>query len=199
MSHNNDNGGMLFFGGAVVIVIILGFLIKILKSIVIELSLLFTAIGKMASAFILMAWQMAQVVGLLSLGVLAIYAAWVFSKKYYQLVKNATEVKDQLEGRFFELHAELNDSFKGLRRDAIREINQMRAELDEALKRSEVIPDNSASNQTISEAGLALAETATTQAADESTQSSDDHSTNTPAIEAKPQIQDTPKDISNPF
>lgn len=48
MSHNNDNSGMLYFGGMVVIVVILGLLIKILKSIMMELSLLFTAIGKMA-------------------------------------------------------------------------------------------------------------------------------------------------------
>ncbi len=37
MSHNDDNSGMLYFGGIVVVVLIVGFLIKILKSIMIEL------------------------------------------------------------------------------------------------------------------------------------------------------------------
>ena len=100
MSQNNDSSGMLYAGGIVVFIIVVGVLIKILKAIVIELSALCTAIAKMASAFISMAWQITQVVGLLSLGVLAIYAAWVFSKKYYQLVKDATDVKEQIENRF---------------------------------------------------------------------------------------------------
>jgi len=190
MSHNDDNSGMLYFGGLVVIVIVVGVLIKILKSIMIELSLLFTAIGKAASAFILMAWQIAQVLGLLALGVAAIYAAWVFSKKYYQLVKDATEVKAQIEVRFSELRYELDNSFKNLRRDAIREIDQMRFELDEALKRSEVVPDSSDSNQLTNESVNTSAEATAIETAGEFTQSTD---------EVMTQIQDTPKDISNPF
>lgn len=199
MSHNDDNSGMLYFGGIVVVVIIVGFLIKVLKSIMIELSLLFTAIGKMASAFILMAWQIAQVVGLLALGVAAIYAAWVFSKKYYQLVKDATEVKAQIESRFSSLQRELNDSFKSLRRDALREIAQMRAELDEALKRSEVAPDNSDSTQPTNEATNAAIEPATTEVASELTSSVDAQLADSSVNQPTTQIQDAPKDISNPF
>lgn len=198
MSHNDDNSGMLYFGGIVVVVLIVGFLIKILKSIMIELSLLFTAIGKMASAFILMAWQIAQVVGLLALGVAAIYAAWVFSKKYYQLVKDATEVKAQIESRFSSLQRELNDSFKSLRRDALREIAQIRAELDEALKRSEVVPDNSDSAQPTSETANTSVEPATTDIINQPTPSSDAQLAYEPTNQTT-QIQDAPKDISNPF
>lgn len=176
MSHNNDNSGMLYLGGIAVIVIMVGFLIKILKEIMIELSLLFAAIGKMASSFMAMAWQVALVLGLLSLGVLAIYAAWIFSKKYYQLVKDATEVKKQIENRFLELHTEFEDSFKRLHQNAAREIKQMRKELDEALKRSEVAP----------EAPTAVATT-------------NPQSTNEPKVQIAPQLQDAPKDISNPF
>ena len=73
MSQNNDNGELLFIGGIVTVVLVIGFLIKILKTIMIELSALFLAIGKMAAAFISMAWQITQVLGLLSLGILAIY------------------------------------------------------------------------------------------------------------------------------
>ena len=199
MSHNDDNSGMLYFGGIVVVVLIVGFLIKVLKSIMIELSLLFTAIGKMASAFILMAWQIAQVVGLLALGVAAIYAAWVFSKKYYQLVKDATEVKAQIESRFSSLQRELNDSFKSLRRDALREINQMRQELDEALKRSEVVPDNSDSTQSTSETASTSVESATTDIINQPTPSSDTQLADESANQPTTQIQDAPKDISNPF
>lgn len=46
MSHNDDNSGILYAGGIVVFIIVVGFLIKILKTIVIELSALFTAIAK---------------------------------------------------------------------------------------------------------------------------------------------------------
>ena len=199
MSHNDDNSGMQYFGGIVVVVLIVGFLIKILKSIMIELSLLFTAIGKMASAFILMAWQIAQVVGLLALGVAAIYAAWVFSKKYYQLVKDATEVKAQIESRFSSLQRELNDSFKSLRRDVFREIAQMRAELDEALKRSEVVPDKSDLAQPTDEAVNTAIEPVTTAAASELAPSSDTQLTDSTINQPTTQIQDAPKDISNPF
>lgn len=189
MSHNNDNSGMLYFGGIAVIVIMLGFLIKILKEIMIELSLLFAAIGKMASSFMTMAWQIALVLGLLSLGVLAIYAAWIFSKKYYQLVKDATEVKKQIENRFLELHTEFEDSFKRLHQNAAREIKQMRKELDEALKRSEVVPNGSTSGATASNAANASPAVATTNP----------QSTNEPKVQIVPQLQDAPKDISNPF
>jgi len=199
MSHNDDNSGMLYFGGIVVVVLIFGFLIKILKSIMIELSLLFTAIGKTASAFILMAWQIAQVVGLLALGVAAIYAAWVFSKKYYQLVKDATEVKAQTESRFSSLQRELNDSFKSLRRDTLREIAQMRQELDEALKRSEVVPDNPSSNQIATEVVGTSSDVVTNEVAGELISSSDAQLADESANQSTTQIQDAPKDISNPF
>lgn len=199
MSHNDDNSGMLYFGGIVVVVLIVGFLIKVLKSIMIELSLLFTAIGKMASAFILMAWQIAQVVGLLALGVAAIYAAWVFSKKYYQLVKDATKVKAQIESRFSSLQRELNDSFKNLRRDAIREISQMRQELDEALKRSEVVPGNSDSTQQAKETVNTAIEPATTEVTSELPPSTETQLADSSVNQPTTQIQDAPKDISNPF
>lgn len=199
MSHNDDNSGMLYFGGIVVVVLIVGFLIKALKSIMIELSLLFTAIGKMASAFFSMAWQIAQVVGLLALGVAAIYAAWVFSKKYYSVVKNATEIKEQLESRFIELQRELNDSFKSLRRDASREISQMRQELDAALKRSEVVPDNPSSNQIATEVVGTSADAVTSEVAGELISSSDAQLADESANQSTIQIQDAPKDISNPF
>lgn len=199
MSHNDDNSGMLYFGGIVVVVLIVGFLIKILKSILIELSLLFAAIGKMASAFILMAWQIAQVAGLLALGVAAIYAAWVFSKKYYSVVKNATEIKEQLESRFTELQRELNDSFKSLRRDASREIGQMRQELDEALKRSEVVPDNPSSNQIATEMVGTSADAVTSEVAGELISSTDAQLADSSVNQPTTQIQDAPKDISNPF
>lgn len=199
MSHNDDNSGMLYFGGIVVVVLIVGFLIKILKSIMIELSLLFTAIGKMASAFILMAWQIAQVVGLLALGVAAIYAAWVFSKKYYEVVKNATEIKEQLENRFSALQRELNDSFKSLRRDAIREISQMRQELDEALKQSEVVPDNPSSNQIAIEVVSTSTDVVTNEVAGELIPSTDARLADSSVNQPTTQIQDAPKDISNPF
>lgn len=199
MSHNNDNSGMLYFGGIAVIVIMLGFLIKILKEIMIELSLLFAAIAKMASSFMTMAWQIALVLGLLSLGVLAIYAAWIFSKKYYQLVKNATEVKEQIESRFLELHTEFEDSFKRLHQNASREINQMRKELDEALKRSDVVPTGSASSVAASDAANTSAEATTTQSANELAGSINAQVNNEPKVQSTTQIQDTPKDISNPF
>jgi hypothetical protein len=189
MSHNDDNSGMLYIGGIAVIIIIFGFLIKILKSIMIELSLLFTAIGKMAEAFISMAWQIAQVLGLLALGVAVIYAAWIFSKKYYKLVKDATEVKEQIENRFSNLHAEFEDSFNLLKRNASREINQMRKELDEALKRSEVVPE-------IASMPAELPTTSDScQLADSTVNQSNDEQTYQPTT----QLQDTPKDISNPF
>lgn len=199
MSHNNDNSGMLYFGGIAVIVIMLGFLIKILKEIMIELSLLFAAIGKMASSFMAMAWQVALVLGLLSLGVLAIYAAWIFSKKYYQLVKNATEVKEQIESRFLELHSEFEDSFKRQHRHAAREISEMRKELDEALKRSEVVPTGSATSGTASDAASTSVEATTTQSSSELAGSMQTIPTNEQKVQSTPQLQDSPKDISNPF
>tara|TARA_B110001454_G_scaffold219198_1_gene251693 strand:- start:276587 stop:277156 length:570 start_codon:yes stop_codon:yes gene_type:complete len=189
MSHNNDNSGMLYIGGIAVIIIIIGFLIKILKSIMIELSQLFTAIGKMAEAFISMAWQIAQIMGLLALGVAAIYAAWIFSKKYYKLVKDATEVKAQIENRFSNLQSEFEDAFNLLKRNAIREISQMRKELDDALKRSEVVPEIpsiSTESPTTSDSNQ-LAASIANQSNDEQT-----HQLTT-------QLQDAPKDISNPF
>ncbi len=189
MSHNNDNSGMLYIGGIAVIIIIFGFLIKILKSIMIELSLLFTAIGKMAEAFISMAWQIAQVMGLLALGVAAIYAAWIFSKKYYQLVKDATEVKEQIENRFSNLHAEFENAFNLLKRNASREISQMRKELDEALKRSEVVPE------IVSISTESTNNSDSNQLADSTTNQLNDEQTHQPMT----QLQDTPKDISNPF
>ncbi len=205
MSHNNDNSEMLYFGGIVVIVIVVGFLIKILKAIMLELSLLFVAIGKAASAFIMMAWQIAQVLGLLSLGVAAIYAAWIFSKKYYQVVKDATDVKEQIENRFSDLHSEFTDSFKKLRRDAACEINQMRQELDEALKRTEVVPSTQqasaegVSSQVSNETDVVAPEIVTTGEVGEVPSSADAQSTSEPIDQEKTQIQDAPKDISNPF
>lgn len=206
MSHNNDNSGMLNAGGIVVFIIVIGFLIKILKTIAIELSVLFTSIAKMASAFISMAWQIAQVVGLLSLGVLAIYAAWVFSKKYYQLVKDATEIKEQIENRFSDLQTELRDSYKILKRDAVREIIQMRKELDEALRRSEVVPVDQAKLESASGADGAAKEAATkstnqvdASSTDEQTAGTKQQSTNGEINQTTTQIQDAPKDISNPF
>ena len=206
MSHNDDNSGTLFIGGILVIIIVVGFLIKILKTIMIELSALFAAIAKMASAFILMAWQIAQVVGLLALGVAAIYAAWIFTKKYYQLVKDATDVKEQIENRFSDLQSELRDSYKSLKRDAVREIIQMRKELDEALKRSEVVPSDQAKSESASGADGAANEAATTStdqvdasSANEQTAGTDSQMANGEINQTTTQIQDAPKDISNPF
>ena len=206
MSHNDDNSGTLFIGGILVIIIVVGFLIKILKTIMIELSALFAAIAKMASAFILMAWQIAQVVGLLALGVAAIYAAWIFTKKYYQLVKDATDVKEQIENRFSDLQSELRDSYKSLKRDAVREIIQMRKELDEALKRSEVVPSDQAKSESASGADGAANEAATTStdqvdasSANEQTAGTDSQIANGEINQTTTQIQDAPKDISNPF
>lgn len=180
MSHNNDNSGMIYIGGIVVIIIMVGFVIKILKAIMIELSELFVSIGKMAASFMTMAGQVALVLGLLSLGIAAIYAAWVFSKKYYQLVKDATAIKEQMENRFSDLHFEFESSFNRLNREAAREINKMRIELDKALKGTEVTPQ--------------LPEK---PSQDLATIASPSNNEITPSDQ--PQIQDTPKDISNPF
>jgi hypothetical protein len=206
MSHNNDNSGMLYTGGIVVFIIVVGILIKILKTIVIELSELFTAIAKMASAFISMAWQITQVIGLLSLGVLAIYAAWVFSKKYYQLVKDATDVKEQIDNKFSDLQSELRDSYKTLKRDAVREIFQMRKELDAALKRSEVVPGDQAKSESASGVDVTTSVAVTTSAdqvnaasANEQTAGTASQAANNEINHATTQIQDAPKDISNPF
>lgn len=103
MNQNNNNDGVFYIGGIVVVIIMLGFLTKILKNVANELSQLFTAIGKMSLSFLGMAWQIAILLGTLSLGVAAIWAAWYFTKKYYQMVKDGTEVKEQIESRFSEL------------------------------------------------------------------------------------------------
>lgn len=199
MSHNDDNSGMLYIGGIVVIVVVVGLLIKVLKAIMVELSLLFTAICKAASAFMTMAWQIALVLCLLALGMAAIYAAWIFSKKYYQLVKDATHVKEQIEKRFSYLNTEFNTSFKNLKRDAIRDIMEMRKELDEALKRSEVVPDVPQISQMSADASSISTEITTTEGSSELVASTATQSTNELTAQEKPQMQDTPKDISNPF
>lgn len=140
MSHNDDHNGTLYFGGAVVAVLMLGFLVKIIKALFMELALVFTAIGKMASAFITMAWYVAQVAGLLALAVLAIYAAWYFSLKYYRMVKRGTELKEYVETRLLESESTLEASLSEFKKQTRFELQQMRSELDQALKKSEVTP-----------------------------------------------------------
>lgn len=140
MSHNDDHNGTLYFGGAVVAVLMLGFLVKIIKALFIELALVFTAIGKMAAAFITMAWYVTQVIGLLALAVLAIYAAWYFSLKYYRMVKRGTELKEFIETRLLESESKLEESLTEFKRQTRFEIQQMRSELDLALKKAEVTP-----------------------------------------------------------
>lgn len=140
MSHNDDHNGTLYFGGAVVAVLMLGFLVKILNALFMELALVFTAIGKMASAFITMAWYVAQVAGLLALAVLAIYAAWYFSLNYYRMVKRGTELKEYIETRLLESESTLDASLTEFKKQTRFEIQQMRSELDQALKKSEVVP-----------------------------------------------------------
>lgn len=140
MSHNDDRNGTLYFGGAVVAVLILGFLVKITKALFMELALVFTAIGKMASAFITMAWYVAQVAGLLALAVLAIYTAWYFSLKYYRMVKRGTELREYIETRLSENECILESSLAEFKKQTRFEIQQMRSELDQALKKSEVVP-----------------------------------------------------------
>jgi hypothetical protein len=196
MSHNNDNSGMLYFGGMVVVVVILGFLIKILKGIMIELSLLFTAIGKMASAFIAMAWQIAQVLGLLSLGVLAIYAAWVFSKKYYRLLKDATAVKEQIENRFNYLHNQLNTDFKELSSDCEHAIKQMQRQLDDALKKSEMTPsllEAGAPTLESTDSGDGLASSLNNDSIAQDLTTDENLKALEPALEMRPQ------NVTNPF
>lgn len=140
MSHNDDHNGTLYFGGAVVAVLMLGFLVKIIKALFIELALVFSAIAKMAASFITMAWYVAQVAGLLALAVLAIYAAWYFSLKYYCMVKRGTELKEYIETRLLESESKLEESLTEFKRQTRFEIQQMRSELDLALKKSEVTP-----------------------------------------------------------
>jgi hypothetical protein len=77
MSHNDDNSGMVYFGGVAVALIMVVFVINALKAIMNELSILFTAIAKMTFAFISMAFNIAQVLGLLALGCFSLYAAWI--------------------------------------------------------------------------------------------------------------------------
>lgn len=185
MSHNNDNDGVLYFGGIVVGIILIGLLIKILKSILSELTLVFEAFGKTVLAFIPMALNITLVIGLFALGAFSIYAAWIFSKKYYMLVKDATHVKEQLEVRFANLQDELTTSIEELKRDSVRDVIQMRKDLREALKRSEVTPNQlNVAPAVISPSQLTL---------DSNTQPANE------IAEEKPQIQDAPKDISNPF
>ncbi len=140
MSHNDDHNGTWYFGGAVVAVLMLGFLVKILNALFMELALVFTAIGKMAAAFITMAWYVTQVIGLLALAVLAIYTAWYFSLKYYRMVKRGTELKEHVENRLLESESKLEESLAEFKRQTRFEIQQMQSELDLALKKSEVTP-----------------------------------------------------------
>lgn len=140
MSHHDDHNGTWYFGGAVVAVLMLGFLVKILKALFMELALVFSAIAKMAASFITMAWYIAQVVGLLALAVLVIYAAWYFSLKYYRMVKRGTELKEYVEARLLEAESKLEESLSEFKRQAHFEIQQMQSELDQALKKSKVTP-----------------------------------------------------------
>ena len=191
MNQNNENDGVFYIGGIVVVIIMLGFLTKILKNVANELSQLFTAIGKMSLSFLGMAWQIAIVLGTLSLGVAAIWAAWYFTKKYYQMVKDGTEVKEQIENRFSELQRKLTAEFNELKIDSTREISWMRQELDDALKKSDVTP---APPNTINSENDSQTETS-----DENDDSSAHLSVDELEDQFEDQIQDTPKDISNPY
>lgn len=140
MSHHDDHNGTWYFGGAVVAVLMLGFLVKILKALFMELALVFSAIAKMAASFITMAWYVAQVLGLISIAVLVIYATWYFSLKYYRMVKRGTELKEYVEARLLEAESKLTESLSEFKRQTRFEIQQMQSELDQALKKSEVTP-----------------------------------------------------------
>lgn len=140
MSHTDDNNVTYFAGGVVVFIIIMSFTTKILKYVSNELAELFNAFGKMATNFISMAWQIAIVLGVLSLGVASIWAAWYFSRQYYLMIKHGTAIKEQIELRFKELKAEMDSDFSDLSFKARREIASMRDELDDALKITEVVP-----------------------------------------------------------
>lgn len=185
MSHHDDHNGTWYFGGAVVAVLMLGFLVKILKALFIELTLMFSAIGKMAASFITMAWYVAQVAGLISIAVLVIYAAWYFSLKYHRMVKRGTELKEYVEARLLEAESKLEESLSEFKQQSYFELQQMRSELDLALKKSEVIPQplSTEANQHFDQEDNCLA------------------ATNSDSLNNEMTIQEPtrPTDITNPF
>lgn len=185
MSHN-DNSGTLYFGGAVVAIIMLGFLIKILKSILLELSSLFTAFGKMAASFISMAWQLALIAGLIALAGFAIYAAWYFSLKYYRMVKQGTELREQVEARLSDTEYRLEESYSEFRRQVRLEVQQLKLELEQALKKSEVAPSAEPSDKSF-------------QASESTAQPENELTTKNESSNLTIQEPTRPKDISNPF
>ena len=85
-------------------------------------------------------------------------------------------------------------------------LSKTKKELDEALKRSEVVPSDQAKSESASVADGAANEGATTStdqvdaaSANEQTAATDAQTANGEIDQTTTQIQDAPKDISNPF
>lgn len=196
MNQNTDNSGSYYAGGILTVIVVAALLTKVLKYVVLEISAVFKALEIAASNFIAMAWQIGIVLSALSVGAASIWAAWYFSVRYYQMIKQGTAIKEQMELRFKELKTEIDMHHSDLSFETSREILQLRQELDKALKTADVTPSQNALEPTSPENIDSEPDESESEDYEEDFESEENEDLNN---YSQFQIEVTPRNIHNPY
>lgn len=141
MSDSNNNNTNVFAGGIILVVVVIGFLLKAIEKIMIQVSLTADAVGMAAQSFTTMALKIALVLGLVAAGLACGYAAICFTYKYYKLVKRATDLQADVDRKLTDFSNQVNSSLKDFRIETRFDLNQMSRKLSEALDKPTIAPE----------------------------------------------------------
>jgi hypothetical protein len=137
----NDNKelfpGSMVVGGLILLCFFVDLLFKAIASAAREAEIMFAAIGKAGAGFLVMAWNLAQLTGLISLGVLAIYAAY----RYIKFVKEACEIEQRLLAKYESDRTNLERLHGKLEERVTLSVNGLRQVLEDALAKPEIAPE----------------------------------------------------------
>ena len=140
MSQNNNNTNV-FAGGIILIVVVIGFLLKAIEKLMIQVSQTADAVGMAAQSFLMMALKIALVLGLIAIGLACIYAAIYFSYRYYKMVRRATDLQAEIDRRLTDFSNQMNSILKDFRSETRFDLNQMSQKLSEALDKPTIAPE----------------------------------------------------------
>ena len=140
MSNDNDSGGIAAIGGVLAVVVLFGVLMKILHGVFIQLTKTFNAFTGVVSSFFGSLWSIAEMTILCSLIVGSVIAAIYFTYKYILLVKRAAEVQKAVTEQLANLKYEIGDAQRDFEERVEIKLNSLSHNLNEALKKPEVLP-----------------------------------------------------------
>lgn len=143
MSHNDNDSSsapMMMIGALLLITFFFTVLVKAMKQFFIELGQSFEAFGNMTGSFIFMLWNILQVVFLVSLIIAALVCAVYFTIKYYQMVKEGTELREWVNNSMNEFEARTQQGLEQLDRSLERKVQYLDERLTKALEKPEIAP-----------------------------------------------------------